>query len=234
MVRGHEGILDGGGLPEGLRSLQSGAVPPEVDLLLREAVLTDPYRVDELAAWSADDYGHPPDAARTPADRRDVLRYMVRADPPALSVSVLDNALHSWVSDGEFMSRSAGRAWSQPWVPLWCDWELSLRVDDGLDRWTLGEVDLGVAGGEADGRASGRSRPDAGHLRLGAGARRADPRLAQRGEASRPRRSGPALPDHEQELADAANAAAGLDLLAGSFRGLRETLLGLTRSTRRW
>ena len=62
MVRAHEGVLDGAGLPEGLRSLRSGAVPPEVDLLLREAVLTDPYRVDELAAWSAAEHGHPQDA----------------------------------------------------------------------------------------------------------------------------------------------------------------------------
>ena len=39
-------------LPPGLTSVGSGAVPPEIDLLLRELVLTDPYRWREAAGWA--------------------------------------------------------------------------------------------------------------------------------------------------------------------------------------
>ena len=32
-------------------------------------------------------------------------------------------------------------AWSQPWVPLWLEWEIRLDIADTLDGWTLGALD---------------------------------------------------------------------------------------------
>jgi hypothetical protein len=127
------------------------------------------------------------------------------------------------------MSPVGWTRWAQPWVPLWCDWELSVRLDDALDRWTLGQVDLGVAeGAEADAAdertiiartlvASSSARAVAAQIRawLDDEKRRDDAGQGQLSEG------------HEQELADAATAADGLDLLTGSFPGVRETLLGL-------
>src|SRR6185295_8533300 len=54
VMTGYKGLLEDRELPLGLRSLGSGAIPPEIDLLLREAVLTDPYRWREIAKWATD------------------------------------------------------------------------------------------------------------------------------------------------------------------------------------
>lgn len=117
--------------------------------------------------------------------------------------------------------------WLQPWVPLWCDWELGVRVDDDLRRWELGPVDF-VTPSTPDAAAemvlSGRMLLtatagkafaaqvheflDAEHLRDQAG-------------------QGQASPETEAALAAAAAAADSIDLLGGTFRGLREELLGL-------
>ena len=37
-------------------------------------------------------------------------------------------------------------AWSQPWVPLWLEWEAELHLADRLDGWALGAVDLEPVG----------------------------------------------------------------------------------------
>src|SRR5712691_4449864 len=57
VVGGFRGMIAGDQLPDGLQSVGSGAVPPEVDLLLLEAALTDPYRWQEIVTWIADASG---------------------------------------------------------------------------------------------------------------------------------------------------------------------------------
>jgi hypothetical protein len=229
VVGAHEGVLDGAELPDGLRSLQSGAVPPELDLLLREAVLTDPYRVDELAAWAAGAHGHPPEAARTRLIAEMTLRYAVREEEPVLGGGVRDQLRRASLWAGEDMSPIGWTRWAQPWVPLWCDWELALLVDDTLDRWTLGQTDLEVAeGAQAD--ASTERIVSARTLVASSSARAVGAQVKawlddedKRDQAGQ----GQLSEGNEKELADAVAAANGLDVLTGSFRGVRETLLGL-------
>ena len=33
-------------------------------------------------------------------------------------------------------------AWSQPWIPLWLEWEIALDLGDRLEGWSLGSVDV--------------------------------------------------------------------------------------------
>jgi hypothetical protein len=117
--------------------------------------------------------------------------------------------------------------WFQPWVPLWCDWELGVRVDDDLRRWALREIELepkGMPDGPSEIVVSGRmllhasaGRAFGGQIRawLEEEQRRDDAGLGHVAEAD------------EFTLMAAASAAEGRDLLTGSFRGLREELLGL-------
>jgi hypothetical protein len=225
VVHAHKGVLDGAGLPVNLRSLRSGAVPPEVDLLLREAVLTDPYRAEELAAWSADAYGHPHKAALTRLTAEMALRYS-SSKHTLLAPAVRDRLHRASAVVGEFMSPVGWTRWAQPWVPLWCDWELAVRVDDRVDRWALEEIDF-----SADHPDGGTERVIVQRTLVTATSARALSAQILAWLDDEKRRDlagqGQLAPGHEQELADAAAAAAGLDVLTGAFRGVRETLLGL-------
>ena len=33
-------------------------------------------------------------------------------------------------------------AWSQPWIPLWLEWEATLLASERLEGWRLGQVDF--------------------------------------------------------------------------------------------
>ena len=117
--------------------------------------------------------------------------------------------------------------WLQPWVPLWCDWELGVRVDDDLTRWALGPIDLestGTPDGGAERLASGRAL-----LQAAAGTAFGGQIRAWLDEENRRDLAGQGQVTEEDEsaLQAAASAAEGRDLLSGSLRGLRETLLGL-------
>jgi len=232
VVRGYRGLVLGGQLPEGLRSVGSGAVPPEVDLLLREAVLTDPYRWREIVGWITDATG----LSGAPVENRlkaELALRRVRADSrgmrPELDDSAGDVLRRASLEEGSDASPVGVRSWAQPWVPLWCDWEIELRVDDRTDRWVLGPIDLETAPGNAPAAPAPltvRSRT----LLVSATARALAAQIGQwlSDEKARDEAGKSQVSDAVQgELAAAAAAAAGLDVLTGTFAGIRETLLGL-------
>lgn len=238
VIRGYSGLLDAEDLPLGLRTLGSGAIPPEVDLLVREAVLTDPYRPAELAGWAAQRRALPAAQVRTRLEAEAALRYLAPGRPgdPALPPERVDALRRASIAEGEDASPVATQLWSQPWVPLWCEWELELRVDDARSGWTLGVTDLEPGEGAAAAPAAapevhaGRSLLSASSARaLAADVRRWLAEEDQRDAAGQ----GQLAEDEEARLAAAATAAEGADLLAGAFEGIRERLLGLDPVTAR-
>lgn len=246
IVRGIAGLLDAGQLPAGLRSVGSGSVPPEVDLLLQELALTDPYRWEEQTGWATAARTLPADAVGNRLRAELALRYTFPAAPapaaavagraapaamiagtPDLSASAADTLRRASLWEGTDVSPVGVTRWAQPWVPLWCDWEVQAAVDDSMDRWALGPIDL-ETGQPPDAAAS---RTISGRtLLVSAAARALAGRINQwlADEASRRAAGQGEIGSVDQAaLAAAATAAAGQDVLAGSFHGVREALLGL-------
>jgi hypothetical protein len=236
VVTAVRGVLDGGQLPPALTSLGSGAVPPEIDLLLRELALTDPYRWPEAAAWAARAYGVDGPAPATRLRAEAALRYAAaptgRTAARELDDAVRDPLRRASLVDGVDVSPVGVTQWGQPWVPLWLDWELELQVDDRLDRWRLGPVDLERPGDGSPGddtlpppRVVRRRTPLASSSAKALSAQITAWLTAehQRDKAGQ----GTVSAEHENELAGLAAAGGGLDVLTTALNGIRETLLGL-------
>jgi hypothetical protein len=232
VVIGYKGVLEGQELPKLLRTLGSGSIPPEVDLLFREAVLTDPYRWQELTTWAKNARGQDGAAIESRMKAELALRHVAvptRGKTPNVGDDAADTLHAASLAEGDDASPLGTTRWAQPWVPLWCDWEVELAVDDATDRWTLGPLDFEpIDDGDPDAATTrvvqGRS------LLTSAAARALAAQIRQwlsdedaRDESDQ----GQLSDDREGELADAATAAEGLDVLAGTFHGVRETLLGL-------
>jgi hypothetical protein len=119
------------------------------------------------------------------------------------------------------------RNWLQPWDPLWCDWELAVRVDDDLRRWRLGPVELestGMPDGPAEVVLRGRMLLHGSiGFAFGAQIRAWLDEEQRRDEAGQ----GQVSEEDEFSLRSAASWAESRDVLIGSLRGLREELLGL-------
>jgi hypothetical protein len=233
----HELVLEVGGvlresnLPSGLRFLGSSRVPKECDWLLRETVLTDPYRAAERAGWTPPSLAAQSEAVETRLRAETVLRHPPEGSPfqprpdSDGSANLVRAALGTLAGDPIGVQR-----WCQPWVPLWCEWIVGLHIDEDLGRWMLGPTDLvprGVPEGGSPITVRGRMLLHASAGRAFAAQVRAwleEERLRDlAGE-------GVATPETEAALAAAATAAETLDVLLGTFAGLRETLLGLDPS----
>jgi hypothetical protein len=232
-----QGVIDGRDL---LRSLPGGA-PAETLRVAREALVTDPYLTPWLAEVAA--------ARRRGADRAALLR---RLDAEAVLRHGLSGTYDGSVgplaaagglsrhqglvlaADFQRQSLVNGVAvapvgvtdWSQPWVPLWLEWEVELDHTDRLEGWALGPVDL-----EAEHPRGPRRRRIAGRSPLQAGVATAlttgiDAWLTA--EDARDRAgSGEADEDTEDLLDRIGNAIERLDVVSASLDSLHDELLGL-------
>jgi len=168
----------------------------------------------------------PADAA--PAAAAPAAPIAAIAATPDLSASAADTLRRASLWEGTDVSPVGVTRWAQPWVPLWCDWEVQAAVDDSLDGWALGPIDLEAVPSSG---APPATRVIQGRTALVSAAAKA---LAGRinqwlaDEASRQAAGQGEIGSLDQAaLAAAASAAAGQDVLAGAFHGIRETLLGL-------
>lgn len=252
VVRAVDQVVQGS---EVLPSLGSGAVPDEVLLLAREGLLANPFLVGWLASFAATGRGLDPDATRVRLTAEAALRFgadgtydgttpALAPDPPGLagsagavrtrlSVSLVADQLRRFsLVRGTDPDPVGVTAWSQPWVPLWLEWEAVLETADRLDGWSLGAVD-----DDPDPDAPTDPTPDQSVARtfrgrsplttgtattLAAGVRAwlaaEDARdLTGEGEADE---------DTEAALARIADAVEHLDVVTASLDGLREQLLG--------
>ncbi|MDH4045517.1 MAG: hypothetical protein OEW06_13765, partial [Gemmatimonadota bacterium] len=229
VITGYSGVLDESDLPGTFRSLGSGEIPPEVDLLLREVVLTDPYRLTELAALAAARRQLPVAAVTQRLEAEAALRHSAGVtNGGAIAPDLQEQLLRASIVVGQDPSPVATHLWSQPWVPLWCEWELSLRLDDVDDGWTLDTLDLipheGVAESVAAETFVGRTLLTSAPAR--ALAADIEQWLAEEEERDAAG-EGQVTEAQEAILATAAAAAGGADILAGALEGVREKLLGL-------
>ena len=216
---GYAGVLAGTDLVAG--SLEHGGIPDEADELVREAALRDWGRLDVMVTTAVETHAVPEAnvAARLSAERDLALH----ASIPGRDSGLL---LPASLFDGSVASSVSVTYWRQPWVPLYLEWKLDLRVDDRLDRWTLGEIDLEPAGepAAADARAvTGRSLLTAGATK--ALTQEITAFLAE--ETLRDDAGTGIVSDADAALLrDLGQRAGTLDALSGALDGIRDFLLG--------
>ena len=245
-----DSVVDGATV---LPTLGSGAIPAEVLLVVREAVLLNPYGGDWLVAAGA-----PPQAVLEQVTAR-VSAEMVRLygvegtydgsghvefaeakaavssswdsqrdTDLATRLQVASDLARFSVVRGTPPSPVAITTWRQPWVPLWVEWKVTLEGTTTLAGWSLEGLDL-ERDDSADGAPSltttllGRSM-----LGLGAGETL---RSAVAGwlyaEYQRLATVGSTSYGDPSTLQALANLTAPLDLVSASLDGLREQLLGI-------
>ncbi|HSC90822.1 MAG TPA: hypothetical protein VLB86_04125 [Gaiellaceae bacterium] len=234
-----QGVVSGDRL---VRSLGSGAIPEEVVLLAREAVLHDPYHVAWLAAASVGS-GRP----STPVARRLAAEAAIRFgrdgtyDGTTAALAPKAGSFERrWVADelrrfslvkGVDPDPVGVTAWSQPWVPLWLEWEVEVETpaDPSLGGWALGDVDL-----ERDDAELPAPSPHAvqGRSLLTTGAATTlRAAVLDWLAAEDARESGGGIGEADEATEDAlrrlAQAVAEVDLVTATLDGLRHRLLGL-------
>ncbi len=158
-----EGVVSGTTL---LASLGSGAVPPEVLTVVREALLLNPYGLHWLTAAATT--GAAPSAVQARLEAEMVRLYGVDGryddsshlatsvalhgglasfDAVSADTAVLDRqiaaelARHSLVA-GSPPSPVGFTTWRQPWVPLWLEWRVRIDGTDTATGWRLDGLDL--------------------------------------------------------------------------------------------
>lgn len=153
-----QGVVDGRDV---LASLPSGAIPPEVLLLARSAIVTDPYLVPWLAENEARRRRADPKLFHNRLAAEAVMRFGARgvydggtdaftpagtraprASADVTRVQVADGLRRFSLLEGADCDPVGVTAWAQPWVPLWIEWEVEVRASDRVDGWKLGQVDL--------------------------------------------------------------------------------------------
>ena len=217
------GLVEGAEL---VAQLGNGGLPPECDDLLAELALDDTTQLSQTAQFAANARSLPIDQVTGRLTAEYALRWDTTADPAGKD---LLRAGSLW--SGTEPSPVATTFWRQPWIPLYLEWELTLRVDGDLTRWQLAEVDLDVIEGASPDPGPGiQNLITSGRVLLtSAAARTFAARVADFVAAETQR--GPALavlkPDEQAALSEVAAAGACFDLLTGGLAGLREELLGL-------
>jgi hypothetical protein len=229
---GYDGILEVADLPPALRSLGSGAIPPEVDALLSEAVLDDPYRDAERTAWARSAHGLPEAETHARFRAETLVRWpsaQGRFGDPTIPGLARDEMLKASAKSGVDSSPIGRVRWAQPWVPMWCEIELALALDDAIDGWALDAIDLDPQPGAlptAEQSFQVRVLINASSARALGG--QIDLWLKDEDERDA-KAKGEIDATTEDLLATASRAAKFLDVLHGSFEGLRLELLGLDR-----
>ena len=239
-VRELKGLLPGAAV---LPTLGNGAVPAEVLLVAQEAAVHSPYNRGWLTAVAAGHSGLDLDTIGRRLDAEAAIRFGADAiydgTTEALTSRTVGRIERSDIADqllrhslfvGAEPSPIGVTAWSQPWVPLWLEWEAELDLTATLAGWRLDAVDL-----EPDPATNpaptprvltGRSLLTAGAARTMASAVR-DFLAAEDALEKATGGAGEVPDDVEASLATLADAVQRLDLVTATLDGLRHQLLGV-------
>jgi hypothetical protein len=248
VTRGVDQVIQGADL---LASLATSALPDEVLLLAREALITNPYLAPWVARIAAERRGLDPAATTTRLFAEATLRFgadatydgRTAAFAPAqpaigaaapgfvqtrLDASIVADQLRRFsLFQGTDPDPVGVTAWSQPWVPLWLEWEVDLQAADRLDGWQLGQVDYDPA---ADAVPSVTARTVRGRSPLTTATATAIGSAVRAWLAAEDARdlenAGEADEATEASLTRIADAIENLDAVAASLDGIREQLLG--------
>ena len=250
VIRGVDQVIGG---DEILPSLGTAAIPDEVTLLARELVLHNPYWATWVAQVASAKHGLDAKATRSRMVAEAALRFgsteavydgtsgafsrkvkMAGGATRQLTDERIADQLRRFsLVQGVDPDPVGVTAWSQPWVPLWLEWELALDLGDRLEGWSLGAVDMETnAPFGADGAPpTPTARTLRGRSMLTTGAANAlsgAVRTWLEGEEQRDRdNAGEASEATEAALARIAAAVDQLDVVSASLDGVREQLLGL-------
>ena len=244
-------LVDGADL---VPSLGTGAAPPQVEVLAEECVTINPYLAPWIASVAAKAHGVDPAAATNRMVAEAVLRFGTNAvydgqtsafqaaPAGAPAAPVTSTARYSAGVTSTLVADQLRRfslvagtdpypvgvtAWSQPWVPLWLEWEAALDIADTLDGWALGPVDqerdLDVDPATTTKTFHGRSVITTGTATTLASAIR-DWMTAE--DQRDKNNQGEADEATEAALSAVATHIESLDVLAANLDGIREQLLG--------
>lgn len=245
-----EGVVDGALF---IRSLGNGAIPDEVLRLARNALITDPYIAAWLAQAAAPRRNLPVEATVARLAAETALRFGIdgtydgagaalvktqgtRAARVQYSAStqaivgaqIADQLRRFSLMPGVDAYPVGVSGWSQPWVPLWLEWEVALQGSDRIEGWKLDTVDL-----DRDDDTSADSTPlvftGRSALNTGPGVALAAAIEAWKKaeDALDANNQGEADEDTEAALARIADAVEDPDLLSASLEGLHARMLGL-------
>lgn len=259
VAQDYSGLLRGADI---LPSLGSGAVPAEMVLLAREAILLSPHLIAWLGRASAERSPHLPRpsveirvAAEMALRYDDAGAYTAAAGFAASSKPQPAAGLPSAASPYMRLAAELARrhsllagiepdpvgitSWAQPWVPLWIEYELAVRrapAPDELSGWRLGAVD-----GELSDPTSSPRTPDQiaviGRVPLTTGpadsvAGSLARYVADEDERDR-QRTGEVDDEVRNALQALGRAAGSLDLLGAALDGVRAALRGIPGSSLR-
>ena len=144
-------------------SLLNGSIPEETLVLAQNALVQDPYFVPWLAAIEAARRAVQPNLMLSRMSAEAAIRFGTNG--------VYDGATSAFLSPGPSASQTPAPSfqvraqvadqlrrfslvagvdidpvgvtvWSQPWDPLWLEWEVAVQANDHLVGWTLGQVDM--------------------------------------------------------------------------------------------
>jgi hypothetical protein len=250
VARELRGVLDA---RQVLVSLGSGALPEEVLLLAREALLQSPYLTTWLGDAAATHRGVDANLARGRFLAEAALRFGAEAayrgtssafaslappDEAGAAVSeqstvtahaVAEQLRRFSVVDGDDPDLVGVTAWVQPWLPVWLEWEAQLAPAPGPSRWRLGAVDLELPEGVEP--ASGTPLTFTGRSPLAPGTATqlgvAIDRWLEDERARDLQRTGEVDEATAARLARVRDAVRYLDVLTATLDGIREQLLGL-------
>jgi hypothetical protein len=159
-----QGTLNGS---DYISTLNNGAIPEETLILAQNALIQDPYFVPWLAQAEAARRSLPQAALLSRLSAEAAIRFgangvydgatsaflsappagaAAAAAPPAVSfqvrTQVADQLRRFSLVSGVDVDPVGLTVWSQPWIPLWLEWEVAVQASDRLTNWTLGQVDL--------------------------------------------------------------------------------------------
>jgi hypothetical protein len=217
-----DGLVNGADI---VTPLGNGALPPECDSLLQELVLDDPYRVTDVAAFAANATGLPQSAVLSRLTAEHALRWDISM--PAHGKDLLRSVS---LRRGTEASLIATTAWTQPWIPLYLEWQLSLQVDANLGRWSLSDVDLEPIADPDPGAAQSTLSYSGRSLLTSAAARTFGAKVQAfiNDEDARSQSAPVVQPEQLASLSSLAAAASQIDVLSAALSELRPQLLGLS------
>ena len=216
------------------------AYPDEVLLLARSAIVQDPYLLSWVAQVEASRHGFNEGAVRQRLTAEAAIRFgsngLYDGTTSVLTSSKSSVPTRARIADElRRFSLVAGvdtdpvgvTVWSQPWVPLWLEWEVAIDGRDRFEDWKLGQIDLEPP----ESPLQGTSRTLTGRSPLTTGtARTLAASIAEwlKAEEERDLDNVGEIDGPTAEALDRiADAIEQLDIVAATLDGIQEQLLGL-------
>jgi len=136
------GDVDGTQLIPGLGE----GLPEEVLRLARSVLTQDPFLTEWLAAAAAagkpEEPGQPPRLLVDQLDAEALLRFGRHTTLDLSALRAIKPGLEGGAEPAVDVDPVGATVWSQPWIPLFLEWEVEAAVEERFDKWSLGPLDL--------------------------------------------------------------------------------------------